>query len=102
MERPDREIQAVKGFVEEVLSEDTRSRNDDKWLIIQTLRKMGFKIYIDYAELKRMPSFETISRCRRFFQNVEGKYIPDKETDRLRNINEEKNRTIWKNSYLGD
>jgi hypothetical protein len=102
MEIQNREIQTVAKFVEEVLSEDDRSRNDNKWLILQTLRKMGFKIYIDYAELQRMPAFGTITRCGRFIQNTKGKHIPNKETDRLRRANEDLNRTIWKNSYLGD
>jgi len=100
MERPDREVQKIKGFVEEALAEDERCRNSDHWLILEVLRKMGFKIYINYDELSRMPSFETITRCRRFLQNAQGKYSPRPEVDRFREIKREENRTIWRNSYL--
>lgn len=67
----------VKDAVFEVLEEDLRTRDNDKWLIIMTLRKLGFKIFIDYSELKNMPSFETITRSRRMIQNAEGNFIPD-------------------------
>lgn len=64
----------IKRIVEELLRDDPRTRDNDKWLIIQTLRKMGFSFWIDYRDLKNIPAFETISRCRRAIQNQENKY----------------------------
>jgi hypothetical protein len=77
-------LQTIKQVVEEVMETDPKTRNSDKWLILQVLRKMGFKIYVDYHELKEMPSFESITRCRRHIQNTEGKLIPERLVDELR------------------
>lgn len=62
------EIDTISNTVKHILEVDEKSRNSDKWLIIETLRALGFKIYIDYKELENMPSFETISRARRKIQ----------------------------------
>ena len=64
----------LKKAVEELLKEDTRCRTDDKWLIIQTLKKLGFDFYIDYRKLKDIPAFESITRCKRTIQHQENKY----------------------------
>ena len=61
-------------IVRELLRDDPRCRDDDKWLIIQTLKKLGFKFWIDYRDLKNIPAFETITKCRRIIQNQENKY----------------------------
>jgi len=87
------DILTVKDAVEEVLREDKRARNNDKWLIIQVLRKLGFKIYIDYKQLDEMPSFESITRCRRKFQE-QGLYLPDKDVREARRQEEEEMRKI--------
>ena len=63
--------ESIKQIVEEVLVEDPEARDNDIWLIIQVLRKLKFKIYIDYSQLNKIPSFETITRCRRLIQNTE-------------------------------
>lgn len=64
----------VKEVVEQLLKEDPRCRNDDKWLIIQTLKKLGFNFWIDYRDLKDIPAFESITRCKRTIQHQENKY----------------------------
>ena len=64
----------VKKAVEELLKEDPRCRHDDKWLIIQTLKKLGFNFWIDYRDLKDIPAFESITRCKRIIQHEENKY----------------------------
>lgn len=61
-------------IVRELLRDDPRCRDDDKWLIIQTLKKLGFKFWIDYKDLKNIPAFETITKSRRKIQNEENKY----------------------------
>ncbi len=60
--------------VRELLAEDPRCRRDDTWLLIQTYRKFGIKLYIDYSELKNLPAVETITKSRRKIQNEENKY----------------------------
>jgi len=59
---------------EEVLKEDVRSRKDTKWFVIQILRKLGIKIWIDYKELEKLPSFESILRTKREIQNKRNIY----------------------------
>lgn len=59
---------------EEVLKEDQRSRTDTTWFIIQVLRKLEIKFWIDYSELKNMPSFESIIRSKRIIQNERNLY----------------------------
>lgn len=95
-----KEIETIKEVVREVLEENPKCRNSDKFLILQTLRKMGFKIYIDYNDLDNIPSFETITRCRRFIQNKEGKYIPNKQVDKMRNRRQQENKIIFRGSHL--
>ena len=77
------DIISVKEAVKQVLSEDERARNDDKWLIIQVLQKMDFKIYIPFDKLDDMPSFESITRCRRKYQE-QGEYLAVEEVKTAR------------------
>jgi len=78
------ELKTIKQVVKNTMSNDVRCRNSDKWLILETLRAMGFNIYIDYKQLKNMPSFESITRARRHVQNSEGLFLPTRETDNTR------------------
>ena len=72
------DVLLVKDVVEKILKNDHRARNNDKWLSLCVQRGLGFHMTIPYSELDRMPSFESISRCRRKFQ-AEGLYLADKE-----------------------
>lgn len=83
------ELRTIKEVVREVLEESPKARNSDKLLILQCLRKMGFKIYVDYRELSAMPSWESLRRCRQVIQNEEGLYLPDEDIDELRFKKEE-------------
>jgi len=69
------EIKKVKEIVEELLSQELRCRNDDKWLTYKVLRKFT-NIYIPFQDFEKMPSYETVSRVRRYIQNTEGKFPP--------------------------
>ena len=64
----------LKKAVEELLKEDPKCRTDDKWLIIQTLKKLGFDFWIDYRDLKKIHAFESITRCKRTILHQENKY----------------------------
>jgi len=47
-----------------------------------------------------MPSFETITRCRRYIQNEMGECLPTEEVDQLRTEKEEDYKMIWKKGEL--
>jgi hypothetical protein len=83
----------VKDAVESVLKKDERTRDDDKWLIIQVMKEMGFKVYIPFDRLDAMPSFESITRCRRKYQE-KGLYKPSPEVAECRKDEESKMRRI--------
>lgn len=87
------DVVCVKETVEEILKTDERSRSDDKWLIIQTLRKMGFEVFVPYQKLESMPSFESITRCRRKLQE-QGLYPSSPKVADERKGEEQKMRTI--------
>lgn len=60
--------------VEEVLEEDPKTRHSSyNWLFLaKVLRKMGFKIFIEFT--RTMPSPETLFRERREILNKKNKY----------------------------
>lgn len=78
--------QDLKPIVEEVLSQDLDSRNGDKYLIYNVLKKLGVKelttadqskqLQISLDQLESLPSFESITRLRRKIQNDEKRYLP--------------------------
>lgn len=78
----------LKAYVDatrEVLREYPKAREDDHWLVYLVLtRKLGFKVYMPYKDFKRMPSFETITRCRRKIQNDERLYQSDDAIFKMR------------------
>lgn len=65
---------SIKQVIEKLLKEDQRCRDDNNWLVIQTLKKLGFDLYINYGELHKMPPFDSIIRTKRMIQNEENKY----------------------------
>ncbi|KYC47434.1 MAG: hypothetical protein AMQ74_01684 [Candidatus Methanofastidiosum methylothiophilum] len=82
------EVKRTKDLVREILAQDERARNDDKWLILKVIGKIT-RIYIPYQDLEKIPSFETITRVRRKIQNEEGMYLPTKKVKGLREDKEE-------------
>jgi hypothetical protein len=69
------DVLGIKEWVGRVLENDERARNDDRWLVVKVLQEMGFKIFIPYDQLDKMPSFESIRRCRQKIQE-DGEYLP--------------------------
>jgi len=90
-----KKLNKIKDIVREVLSEDKKTRNSDTLLILQTLRKMGFKIYIDYNDLERMPSFESITRSRRYWQNNNKKFLSKENVAISRDMQQEKYKEVF-------
>ncbi len=64
----------LKTIIEGLLKEDQRCQDDNNWLIIQTLKKLGFNLWISYDDLPKMPPFDSIVRTKRRIQNKENKY----------------------------
>jgi len=77
-------FETIKNIVKELLETDEKSRNSDKWLTIEVLRKLGFKIYVDYKELDNMPSSETIRRTRQKLQEESPNLRADEQIQELR------------------
>jgi hypothetical protein len=90
----EKELITTMKIVEEVLRTNDKARNSDKWLIIEVLKKMGFKIFIDYKQLSDMPSFETITRCRRKLQEENPNLQSSYDTEQLREQKREELRNI--------
>ena len=77
------EMLKMKDRVEGILKRDPRSRSSDKWLYMKILEDLGYEIHADYGEVSNLPSWETISRIRRKFQQHE-MYLADGETFAVR------------------
>lgn len=69
------EIRTVQEMITELLENDVRCRNDDKWLTYQVMRRFT-KIYIPFEDFQRIPAFETIKRVRAKIQNKEKRFLP--------------------------
>jgi hypothetical protein len=82
-----KEIVKIKDVVQEVLKESEKARNSDKQLIWECFKKITHT-EIDFELFKLMPSFETITRCRRKL-NEEGLYLPDDKIEQGRYENEQ-------------
>ena len=72
------EIHKVTDLVLDLLKDDVRCRNDDKWLTYRVMRFFT-NIYIPFEDFKKIPAFETIKRCRAKIQNVDQLYLPTEE-----------------------
>lgn len=69
-----KEFKKVGELVLDLLKNDERCRNDDKWLTYKVMRHYT-NIYIPFDDFHKMPAFETIKRCRAKIQNVDHKFI---------------------------
>lgn len=88
MSKIDKEFKTAKALVEKILEIDERARCDDKWLVIQVLRQIT-NIYIPYEDLAKIPSLETITRCRRIIQNKENRFLAPYQTVKNRVLKEQ-------------
>lgn len=88
-------METLKQYIEEVLKENEKARNDDFVLCINVYVKMGFArklplgILINYKNIESAPAFESISRIRRDIQNNEHRFVPNEETrDKRKHLQE--------------
>ena len=98
-----KEFKDMEERVLRVLESSMLSRNSDKWLIFEVLQLLKFKtigktVLINFNDLEDVPSFETITRCRRKIQNKDNKFLPtDPQVLVKRRFKEEQVR-----AYYGD
>ena len=91
----------IKDFVEDVLKYNPTARDNDFGLIMRVYTKMGFArkakegMLIFFKNIEYAPSFETITRLRRKFQE-EGKYSSTEQIERMRRKREEKMRLKYR------
>lgn len=98
-----KELSKTKEIVLAVLKESDRARNEDQWLILCCLQRMGQDIKVEFdgnlrktviiwkiVDAHDITSFETITRCRREIQNNQGLYLPtDPDVAAKRGIRED-------------
>ncbi len=63
-------------IVEKLLRENKRCRIDTKWLTYLVMRHYT-NIFIPFNDFKKIPSFESVARCKRDIMNKEGKFNED-------------------------
>ena len=63
----------LKEVIEKLLQQDRRCRTDTKWLTYRTMRHFT-RIFIPFQDFLKIPSFESIARCKREIMNKEGKF----------------------------
>jgi len=93
------DVMRVKDAVKQCLEDDQRCRDSDKWLIVKVIHLMGFRVYIPFDSMEDMPSFESITRCRRKFQE-EGLFLSTDATLIKRTVEQDKMKDInqwWQN-----
>lgn len=74
-----KKLNQIQDRVEIVLRNNELARNDDKFLIGKYLNQFhSITNFISYYNSKDVPSFETITRCRRKCQ-AEGRCLSDKQ-----------------------
>lgn len=61
-------------LVYRLLEIDPLCRSDDRWLCYRALLVYGGSS-LSFDDFKACPSFETLTRCRRKIQNVEGLFL---------------------------
>lgn len=69
------ELVNIKELVKNILEHDERARNEDLWLTYRVFRVFT-NVYIPFSDFEKLPSPETIARCRRLIQNNDGLFPP--------------------------
>jgi len=83
----------LKEKVEKILEMYPESRNDDRYLWLLLIREFypcGSKYisFIPYDVLKKLPTFESVTRLRREIQNDEGRFPPNEAVRKRRGMKE--------------
>jgi len=77
------EYRTTRSLVYRLLRDEPRCRGDDTWLVFRAYEEIaksyGKSVFIPFELFKELPSPETVSRCRRKWQE-QGKFLPDANT----------------------
>lgn len=82
-------LRETENIVYEVLSKNKRARKDDFILYGAVIKRQGVDLnqsvleFLAYAKERKMPSFETVSRCRRKLQ-AQNEDLVDLDTKEIR------------------
>lgn len=82
-------LRETENIVYEVLSKNKRARKDDFILYGAVIKQQGVNLnqslmeFLAYAKERKMPSFETVSRCRRKLQ-AQNEDLVDLDTKEIR------------------
>lgn len=71
--------------IETILSDSQAARDSDNELIVQVLQRQGANLTMAQQETIKAMSFESITRCRRKFQE-QGKYMPSPGVAKIRRL----------------
>ncbi|OUJ18298.1 hypothetical protein AMET1_1209 [Methanonatronarchaeum thermophilum] len=93
------DLQTVRAAVEQTLKNNKKARNNDTYLTLLVLEKLGYAEYnythdhyqitIGQKELHEMPALESIRRTRQKLQQ-QGKYPPTQQNQQHRKQQEQK------------
>lgn len=109
------EFKTMKELVLDVLRKSERSRNDDSWLILCVMQRLGEdlkcvrredgSIRIDWFNInsERLSCFETIRRVRQEIQNVHKMFLPTDPSILIkRRIRQEGIRSYYRKRYMDE
>jgi len=85
-------LDKAKEMVRETLKRYPEARRSDKFLIIKILQNYYpfLELKLNFAELNKVPSFETFRRARQLLQNEGCEYLPPKKVMDARAMKEAK------------
>ena len=94
-----KEFKNTKALVKILMTNEERCRNDDKYLVFRVLEEItkshGQKLFVPFELFNDFPSYETISRVRRYWQNKKGELLPTNPQVLLRRQRREKAVREW-------
>ena len=86
-----KELRHVKKIVTEILEQDTRARNDDKYLYLLVVSKFNreapnysLELFLTDPTFKDIPCFETVRRSRQRVQSSRPELASDDRIKKLR------------------
>ena len=95
------EIKNIENLVNEILREDIRARNDDKYLTFRVLQQIltgersSELLSMSLNDIKKLPAFETVKRVRAKIQNKEKLFLPSSAAVRHRRRIREEDFRAW-------
>ena len=86
-----KQLRQVKKIVAKILEQDTRARNDDKYLYLLVVREFdrdaldySLELFLTSSMFKDIPCFETVRRTRQSVQASRPELASDKRIEKLR------------------